>query len=474
MPEITPHPLTDLALPSSVAGQFLLAQGPNGIPTASDTVTRAKSWSISDNSTGIAITKEAGSNSIACLDLYNRTAYVDHMLRIHIDGAAVGLPAGSMFPRFYINGGGHLYNQGAITASGTFTGSGDNTVIQSPSLAPTAFSGWADVFGPVYQARVPMGIPTGHHWDCIDNAGLYRMGIQSDGSLWWGNVAQDNVDAYYWPAFDANLYRVGVAGLGTDGDFYLGQASGSPRDNRLVLRAAAGSTSHLEMWSNGAASLQLFSTSANEGHLQVGSTTVLRYFNNPIGVAGASVAIGGVDDATAALIVDNGQNSAGVKGFVVRRKATQSANVFELQDNLGNAEMYADLNGIVRIIGLENAQNGLLTLQCKGTSGNDDAALVLRTPASPNTPAARSHMLVNNFNASGWFEILRSTTSTGNPSAAILAFDTSDNAILAGALKLPAIAEALIPNGGIAWSSDNPGTLKARTPAGTLKTVTLT
>lgn len=42
------------------------------------------------------------------------------------------------------------------------------------------------------------------------------------------------------------------------------------------------------------------------------------------------------------------------------------------------------------------------------------------------------------------------------------------------ALVLPQSAEASIPNGGIAWSTDAPGTLKARLPDGTLKTVTLT
>jgi hypothetical protein len=44
---------------------------------------------------------------------------------------------------------------------------------------------------------------------------------------------------------------------------------------------------------------------------------------------------------------------------------------------------------------------------------------------------------------------------------------------LVHALVLPAIADASIPNGGIAWSTDTPNSLKCRTPAGTLKTVTL-
>lgn len=43
-----------------------------------------------------------------------------------------------------------------------------------------------------------------------------------------------------------------------------------------------------------------------------------------------------------------------------------------------------------------------------------------------------------------------------------------------GSLVLPAVADASIPNGGIAWSSTTANTLKCRTPAGVLKTVTLT
>jgi hypothetical protein len=69
---------------------------------------------------------------------------------------------------------------------------------------------------------------------------------------------------------------------------------------------------------------------------------------------------------------------------------------------------------------------------------------------------------------------LRAVTGvTGDPLASVFSVSQAGAVVLSGPLTLATVADASIPNGGIAWSATTTGALKVRTPAGVLQTIAI-
>lgn len=100
---------------------------------------------------------------------------------------------------------------------------------------------------------------------------------------------------------------------------------------------------------------------------------------------------------------------------------------------------------------------------------------VRRTAGSTAATAAFSAVVLSRVFAP--FTATGTTASVTPPTDYFLGGQTGcvpGNFDLGGWIKVGTSADANIPNGGIAWSTDTANALKCRTPAGTLKTITLT
>ncbi len=92
-------------------------------------------------------------------------------------------------------------------------------------------------------------------------------------------------------------------------------------------------------------------SSAGIGQLGLGGVSFINFYNNPIGVAGVSVAIG-VDDASSVLTVDEAPSNIGVRVLTVRGKSGQIGDLIRAQDfqqnNLWQSEQRRDMPSLKR------------------------------------------------------------------------------------------------------------------------------
>lgn len=150
---------------------------------------------------------------------------------------------------------------------------------------------------------------------------------------------------------DALLTRATVAGNPfqvehTDGtplaSFHKGRAtiSASPGETTVLdVRAADGQASQLRLGAAGTGHVVILGTEAqyaNVCNLTVSGSRVARFYSTPIGVSGASVAVG-TDDSSAVGLFAVGESHVNMRALVARGRGSQQGNLFEAQGEDGIA-----------------------------------------------------------------------------------------------------------------------------------------
>lgn len=306
--------------------------------TSGDALTVNSGTGSTDN--GIVVNRGIGGKS--ALDLHNPSPTFSgtQFMRV-IKDTADGVT--QIKVPWYVNGAGFQFMQTSLTISGTWTGTtNDGTNISPPSNDAIMLGLWSDVAGATIQSRASIAAG-GHFLDLLNSSGQYVFGIDNDGTHRWdGGVANY--------ASVTRTVLTPTAGVGLVLSGTAGNASLSLDNNASILFKDTGGTARIILQVDNSNALNL-GAAALAGHIQVTPGTgkqfrVYDHSGNRIisGDEGTRTVALGVADILAALTAKT--NSDTIKGIVSRaNSATQSANLFEVQDSSSNVLAFVDPKG---------------------------------------------------------------------------------------------------------------------------------
>lgn len=120
-------------------------------------------------------------------------------------------------------------------------------------------------------------------------------------------------------------------------------------DTNLYLKAASGRTSVLSLGYNGTDGYwQQYIYGANTARMVLNTRVMMSVYSTPLGTPGAAISVG-VEDSDAAGTFK--PSFAGHKGLVARGYASQTANIFEVQDSTSAVLASVTASGSLRIAG---------------------------------------------------------------------------------------------------------------------------
>ncbi len=211
-----------------------------------------------------------------------------------------------------------------------------------------------------------------------------------------------------------NVYLIGGAksGSGSDGNIYL-NVSPSLTVRGLTGIGTTNAVYRLDVL-NDAAGQTTSNRIANFSN--AGAT-----FNT---TSGALLSYGGYFSSTSTR--STGANDLNNVALYATASGAQNnyAAIFD-QGNVGIGT--ATPNTSLHILGTPNVNAGLLKLQAKTGSGEDDAGITFFAMPSGADTNSRNWQIANNYQAYGNLDIMRSTSNTGNPTTAVASFDMNGN-----------------------------------------------
>lgn len=163
------------------------------------------------------------------------------------------------------------------------------------------------------------------------------------GETLWGNYLNPNGDNS-----DPELWRLAKLWLSTATNHMTVEGSGQNATTTYFdLYGPTGGNAVLQLGSRGTQNALWIGTSASttgSANLNLGNQTIMRFYNNPIGVAGASVAIG-TDDVGSVLTVDSAPSNIGTPVITARGKNGQLGDLIRTQDYQQNTTWRVNKNG---------------------------------------------------------------------------------------------------------------------------------
>jgi hypothetical protein len=118
----------------------------------------------------------------------------------------------------------------------------------------------------------------------------------------------------------------------------------------LSMRATASRAAILALGYNAVADVvQIFPETANQLGILVNGGLIAHFYRTPLGGTGAAFAVG-VNDNSAVGVFDVGSSPNGLKGVVIRAKATSSANMLEIQDSASANLFSVSQTGTVNMV----------------------------------------------------------------------------------------------------------------------------
>lgn len=276
-----------------------------------------------------------------------------------------------------------------------------------------------DINAPAFKAGNQLNMPGERYRYCyasIDMADVHPLypagGAYSDrgfgktkwvcgpkGEQLWGTFLNPSGDSS-----DPELHRLAKLHLHPITNHLTVEGPGSDATTTyLDLFAPSGGNSVLQLGSRYTQGAMFIGTAASTtgiGQIGLGGVSFINMYNNPIGVAGVSVAIG-VDDNGSVLTVDNAPNNVGVAVATFRSKLNQIGDIIRVQDKnwavlwhiTANGQMGANVAVPTAQIHVAASSTALTTTAFQAITGQVSNLTEWRNVAGSPTSV---------MNASGW------------------------------------------------------------------------